>query len=439
MNTKNAGHDDSADPLVDSTLQDGSKQDSLPQDSSSGRQSLGGQEKQTLRQRAEVEALVRVEDTHTERDFSSMVEHATDMIVRFDADLRHIYCNPAVEDQLGVPAHAWIGKTPLETGGPRAQAEFVEHSLRTALETGEEQEVEQSYPLPSGIKHFLTRIVPERDEQGRIRSLLAITRDITDRKQVEAALRRANRALQTIVEYTQLLARASDEATLLVGACRLLVEQGGYRMTWVGFAEQDEEKTVLPVAQFGFEAGYLDTVNITWADKERGRGPTGTAIRTGQPVLTRNIPGDPDYEPWREAAIRRGYASSIALPLQSGGRCFGAFNLYAAEPDAFDPEEVKLLTELANDLAYGIGALRNRVDRKQAEEALRESEEKLSLFMRYCPNPVYIKDENTRTVVLSHHFEKMLGKPLSQLLGKTSEELWPPELAAGMRADDEKV
>ncbi|MCX6690142.1 MAG: PAS domain S-box protein, partial [Methanoregula sp.] len=78
-------------------------------------------------------------------------------------------------------------------------------------------------------------------------------------------------------------------------------------------------------------------------------------------------------------------------------------------------------------------------ERKRAEDALRESEEKLSLFMRYCPNPVYIKDEDTRAVMLSHHFEKMLGKPLSQLLGKTDEELWSPEFAVGMRADDEKV
>ncbi|MFH2219040.1 MAG: PAS domain S-box protein [Pseudomonadota bacterium] len=78
-------------------------------------------------------------------------------------------------------------------------------------------------------------------------------------------------------------------------------------------------------------------------------------------------------------------------------------------------------------------------ERKRVEEALRKSDEMLSLYMRYCPNPVYMKDEDTRAIVLSHHFERMLGKPLSQLLGKTNEELWPPELAAGMRADDEKI
>jgi PAS domain S-box-containing protein len=137
----------------------------------------------TERKKAEEELRQR------ERDFSTMVENATDMIVRFDTDLRYVYCNRAVERQLGIPTHTLIGKTGVEVDGSREQVEFVDKSLRKALETGDEQEVEQCLPLPSGTKHFLTRIVPERDEQGRIESLLAITRDITKRKKAEEALR----------------------------------------------------------------------------------------------------------------------------------------------------------------------------------------------------------------------------------------------------------
>ncbi len=126
-----------------------------------------------------------------ERIFSTMVENAPDMIVRFDTDLRHVFCNRAVEKRLGVPRNTFIGKTPLEIGGPLEQAKTIDKALRRTLETGEEQEVEQNFSLPSGTKRFLTRIVPERDDKGRIESLLAISIDITDRKLAEEALEQA--------------------------------------------------------------------------------------------------------------------------------------------------------------------------------------------------------------------------------------------------------
>src|SRR4051812_8477690 len=90
-------------------------------------------------------------------------------------------------------------------------------------------------------------------------------------------LRRANRALLALTRCNQALTRARDEATLLQEVCRLIVEVGGYRFCWVGFAENDEARTVQPVASAGHEAGYLHAVRVTWADSERGRGPAGTA------------------------------------------------------------------------------------------------------------------------------------------------------------------
>jgi PAS domain S-box-containing protein len=139
------------------------------------------------RVRAESQKEVALEALRRrERDFSTLVENAADMIVRFDADLRHTYCNPAVERQLGVPVQTFLGKTSLEVDGQREQAQFIDRSLRKVLETGQEQQVEQSFPTPSGVKHFQSRIVPEFDPDGHIESLLAITRDITARVQAES-------------------------------------------------------------------------------------------------------------------------------------------------------------------------------------------------------------------------------------------------------------
>jgi PAS domain S-box-containing protein len=158
-------------------------------------------------------------------------------------------------------------------------------------------------------------------------------------------------------------------------------------MVWIGYAEEDEAKTVRPVAYAGFEEGYLKTLNITWADTENGRGPTGTAIRTGKPSACRNMLTDPQFAPWRKEAMKRGYASSMVFPLIGDGKTFGTITIYSKELDSFTEDEVGLLTGLANDLAYGITAIRLRAARAQAEEALRESEQRVRLKLDSILSP----------------------------------------------------
>jgi signal transduction histidine kinase len=220
------------------------------------------------------------------------------------------------------------------------------------------------------VRYFESMLSPRLDQQGHLLHLAGIVLDITERKQAETELRRINRTSRMISECDQVLVRATDEAELLRAICHLVVDVGGYRMAWVGFAEQDEAKSVRPVAQAGVEEGYLDIANITWADTERGRSPVGTAIRREQTVVSRNILTDPAFGPWRQAAIQRGYAALAALPLKRDQRVFGALAVYASEPNTFDPDEVGLLTQLADDLAYGITVLRTRLDQKRIEDEL---------------------------------------------------------------------
>ncbi len=77
-----------------------------------------------------------------------------------------------------------------------------------------------------------------------------------------------------------------------------IVEAGGYRMSWVGYAEDDREKSIRPVAKAGFDDGYLEKLKISWADNELGQGPGGTAIRTGRPFTTRNMQSDSRFKLW---------------------------------------------------------------------------------------------------------------------------------------------
>lgn len=189
-----------------------------------------------------------------------------------------------------------------------------------------------------------------------------------ERTQKEASLHRLNRELRAISNCHQILMRAKDEQTLLTGICQIICEEAGYRMAWVGYIEHDADQTVRPVAWGGTEEGYLANANITWADTERGRGPTGIAARSGETNGIQDFTLNAQAAPWRESALQRGYRSSIALALKDeNANTFAVLTIYSALSNAFTPDEIRLLEELAGDLGFGITVLRARTERKQAE------------------------------------------------------------------------
>jgi polar amino acid transport system substrate-binding protein len=233
-----------------------------------------------------------------------------------------------------------------------------------AVATGDTYRIESRLRAADGsYRWFLMRGEPLRDGSGSVVKWFGTCTDIDDMK-------RAERTLRALSACNESLVRATDEQSLLQQICDLVVNIGGYRMAWVGYAEHDERKMVRVVAESGFEDGYLDTVNITWADDERGRGPTGTAIRTGKVAVCHDATNDPRFAPWRENALARGYRSTLVLPLKNGEEALGAISIYAADTTAFDEAEQHLLGELADNLSYGITALRARAERMRAEAEL---------------------------------------------------------------------
>ena len=243
---------------------------------------------------------------------------------------------------------------------------------------------------------------------------------ISRRKEVDESLRLTERALKTISQCNQMLVRATTEAALLHDICQVIVEKGGYRMAWVGFAENDENKSVRAAACAGCDEGYLEKSKITWSDtNERGRGPVGIAVRTGQITICHDFQSDPAVAPWREEAARRGYASLMALPLRNAGKVIGVMALYAAEANAFIATEVKLLTELAADLAYGIQALRTRAEHRLAEEKIRDQAKMLDL----AHDAITIRDLDHRITYWNHGAERVYGWSRAEAVGQTSGEL----------------
>ena len=196
---------------------------------------------------------------------------------------------------------------------------------------------------------------------------------MTDPNQIVEAskttMERLTRELRAVSTCNQVLMRANDEPTLLKEVCQIICNQAGYRMAWVGFAEHDSEKTVRPASIAGIDDGYVHAAQITWADTERGRGPIGQAIRTGQPVCFQDFAHDLRSIPWRDEALRHNYHSVASFPLKKqNAETFGALNIYSEKVDAFTPSEMNLLKGLADDLACGITVLRSRIELKQAQE-----------------------------------------------------------------------
>ncbi len=302
----------------------------------------------------------------------------------FYKDSRGVYqgCNTAFQKYLGLKKDQIIGKTVYDVA-PKDLAEIYEQKDKDLFESKGKQIYESSVKYSDGTKHDVIFYKETfLNEDSSLGELVGVILDITERKQKEKELIKLNRTLRALSNSNQVMLHAKTESDFLKDICRIVVEDCGHAMVWIGFAEDDEAKTVRPVASAGFEEGYLETLNITWADTERGRGPTGTAIRTGKPSICRNMLTDPAFEPWRKEAINRGYASSIVLPLIGDNKAFGTINIYSREPDPFTENEVKLLSELVGDLSYGILAIRSRVAHAQAEEAIRQSEERLQFALQ---------------------------------------------------------
>lgn len=178
-------------------------------------------------------------------------------------------------------------------------------------------------------------------------------------------LRQTNRVLRVLSEGNQALIRATDEQGLLETVCRILVEDGGYRLAWVGYAGGDADKGIRPVAWNGLDERAPSR-------EAAARGPADIAVRTGKPHLSRHVVDDAELPPGHQVAPGGGCTTVIALPLRIDSEVAGALSVWSAERDAFPEPERRLLAELADDLSYGITALRLRIRHRQSEEELRK-------------------------------------------------------------------
>jgi len=214
---------------------------------------------------------------------------------------------------------------------------------------------------------------------------------------------RLGRRLRTLYRCNREFFQLQDELELLESVCRILVAGDDLCLAWIGYSENDPERTLRPVAKAGRDLDFLDQVKVSWGESHGSRDPAGTAVRTGKACRINDIQAEPGRSAWRSAAVAHKFGSCIAVPLIAHDKhlravdLHGALSLYAAEAEAFDDSAIEYYSEvatclahavavlrgdLAAGLAYDVVALRGAEERRRSDDALRVARAELARAMR---------------------------------------------------------
>ena len=305
-------------------------------------------------------------------NFRAIADNASEGILIAAGEGLHVYANQMAANITGYSIKELLKTSIVDLAHPdeikglieRYKTRLAGETLSTTHETFIVRKDEKVIPIE------LTGAITVWEGQP---ADMVIIRDITERKNAEKEQQRLHRNLKAISNCNQTLLRAMDENTLLKEICRIICDEAGYRLAWVGYAEYKKGKPIRPVAWAGFDSGYIANTKLSWSDEtERGRGPAGIVIRSGEIIYVQDFTTDPLMTPWRDSALQHGYRSGIALPLKDENRnVFGVLMIYSATPNAITTDEIWLMEELAGNLAFGITSLRERAELRRVKEELK--------------------------------------------------------------------
>lgn len=292
----------------------------------------------------------------------------TDGILCIDAQGRYVEANPRLCDLLGYSREELLNlpvaeslqmealgapELPLILAQPGASSPSKEYRLHRKDGTVLFVEI-SARPLSDG-------------------KCLGIVRDITHHKQAEDKLKRLTRLYATLSQTNQAIVRTRNREQLFQTICDVAVEFGKSHMAWIGLLDPESGR-ITPVAHAGHEDGYLQHLDINIRHEQTNKGPTSSALRSGEIVVIDNVETDPRMNRWRDEALKHGYRSSASVPFRLQGKVVGALSLYSNEPAFFTHDEERLLAEISLDISFALDSMQAEAERRQAESALGESE-----------------------------------------------------------------
>jgi PAS domain S-box-containing protein len=355
-----------------------------------------------------------------------MISGAKDGIVVYSRDLKCLIWNPMMEQLMGKPAAEVLGKRPLEVF-PSLLANGVMKRLERVLqgETCPEADFLLHSPGSGRAVWVSDTSSTLRNGHGEITGGMSIVREITERKQAEERIAKLNRVQTIMASIDRAIVHIGDRQELLDEICRVAVEAGGFKLAWVGMVAPDG--SVRPVAKAG-ATEYLDSGRVVIRDEPQGRGPTGTAIRENRPVVVEEADQDPRLAPWHHHLRKFGMRYIAAFPIRIAGKVMGSFQVYAPQANFFNETEVRLLTQVSDDISFALTAISDLAARKQAEESLRRSEHNLAGFFNQSPiglvwlsaGGVILRANQAQLDMLGYAGEDYVGHSFTEFCGEPS-------------------
>ena len=370
------------------------------------------------------ERTAELEDSHKRleritQDWNDAFDAINDPIFIHDSNMLIVQANPAyckcagqdLEDMQGKPYYHFF---PLLDGALPECVDSPDHA----------QSDERELRLESG-EVYVSHAYGIRRADNTIQHAIHILEDVTAQKQAEAEMRRLNRALRTLSLCNTTLVHAEDESGLMRDICNILIDNGGYRFSWVAYADGNGNDVIHPVAYAG-EGGELHQKLDDTGESDSVDELAMHALHQSRTVILRDLSVCEDCsEEWCKTAQDSGFAAAIAMPLISQGEIFGVISIFSVEVNSFDAAEIDLLQEMAGDLAFGIRTLRSRGKRRQAEIALRKTEERYEELYENAPSAyLSVSGEDKKLIQFNRALCELLGYTRHELEGMTISELY---------------
>jgi diguanylate cyclase (GGDEF)-like protein/PAS domain S-box-containing protein len=304
---------------------------------------------QDITERMRTERALRA----SEERFRSIAEATQEWIWEIDAEGVYTFCSPAVEAILGYTPEQLVGKNCLDIVSPSTRQTVADLLRRGAAEKrGWRDLVLHLRHAAGGVRWLDNNALPLPDAQGMVVGYRGVARDITQRRLQQERIARLSRIQAVLSGINSTIVRVRDRSELFREACRIAVQQGGFKMAWIGTVEAGALKAT-PLVWEGLEQGYLLEIGADLADRTEDPSPVGRAIQQKKMVVVNDIEADADAL-FKNAALSRGFRSLMAMPLMVAENTVGVLVLYASEAGFFDYEELKLLKDLAGDISFAL-------------------------------------------------------------------------------------